>query len=60
MFVAVVPWLIFTLTDGRLLIASLIFGFGSSAFCLWKMLAAYHPLPNWWLGIRGEQHVGAE
>lgn len=58
--VAVVPWLVFTLSDGDSLVAPVVFGLITSPICLWRMWVAYQPLPNWWLGIRGEQYVGAE
>jgi hypothetical protein len=57
---ALFPWLVFTLTGGEAIIIPLLMGALSAPFCLWKMWSAYKPLPNWWLGIRGEQYVGAE
>ncbi|MDF1739347.1 MAG: nuclease-related domain-containing protein [Verrucomicrobiales bacterium] len=59
-FASIIPWLVFTLTGGDSITLPLLIGALTAPFCLWKMWLAYESLPNWWLGIRGEQYVGAE
>ncbi len=59
-FSAIMPWVIFVLIDGRSIVGPLFLGLITAPFCFWRMWVAYKPLPKWWLGLNGEQYVGAE
>ncbi len=57
-FTAFIPSILFIVGEGKGLWGYLIVGTISSSSFLHRLWKSFRPLPNYWLGLRGEQAVG--
>jgi hypothetical protein len=57
-FVACVPGMLFVASEGKSFWTWTLFGAIASPIYIYRLWKSYRPLPNYWLGLRGEQAVG--